>query len=360
MPANSTALRAIGLMSGTSLDGVDAALVVTDGETIQHTGQGLTLPYPDSFRKTLKTLLAGTGDVPAIERELTLYHAKAVRQLLEKAQLKPSDIDVIGFHGQTVFHRPQEHTTWQIGDSSLLAQETGISVVNDFRRKDMAAGGQGAPLVPVYHAAITKACKLPVAVVNIGGVANVTWIGPGEGNMTAFDTGPGNALVDDWIFQHIGKSCDEDGKIAAKGTVDEVRLKALLSHPYFNTVPPKSLDRNSFSLDAVAGLSLEDGAATLTAFTARSIIAAQAHFPAMPAEWYVCGGGRHNTTLMSMIRQRLNAEVQPVEVLGMNGDLLEAEAFGFLAVRSLKGLPLTYPSTTGVMLPTTGGVFCRV
>lgn len=362
MLLNETTLRktfkTIGLMSGTSLDGVDAALVTTDGVSVDNTGESLTLPYPADFREALRKLLAGDGDVVSIEKELTEYHAKAVKQLLAKAGLQASDIDLIGFHGQTILHRPEQHTTWQIGNASLLAKETGISVVNDFRRKDMAAGGQGAPLVPIYHAAITKHCEHPVAILNIGGVANVTWIGEGEGNMLAFDTGPGNALIDDWILQHTGQPCDENGAIAAKGIVHEDKVTTLLSHPYFATKPPKSLDRNSFSLKIVQGLSLEDGAATLTAFTVRTIAAAQQHFPEMPHSWYVCGGGRHNRTIMEMLQQRINASIQPVEALSINGDALEAQAFGFLAVRSVKGLPLTFPSTTGVMLPITGGVFC--
>lgn len=352
--------HAIGLMSGTSLDGVDAALIVTDGVGIVEPKGGITLPYPEHFRQELKALLTGKGDVLAVEHQLTLFHIEAVKQLLVQTGNKPSDIHVIGFHGQTLTHRPKEHLTWQMGDASFLAQETEINVVSDFRRRDMAAGGQGAPLVPIYHAAITKTCPKPVAVVNIGGVANVTWIGHNEEELIAFDTGPGNALVDDWIFRHTGKHYDEQGAIAARGKVHEDILVSLLSHPYFKEPPPKSLDRNSFSPDAVQGLSLEDGAATLTAFTARAIIAAQAHFPQVPLAWYVCGGGRHNHTLTNMLTHRINAEVQPIETLGFDGDALEAQAFGYLAVRSLKKLPLTFPSTTGVRLPLTGGVFCPV
>lgn len=351
-------LQAIGLMSGTSLDGVDAALIATDGMSVVHTGKGLTFPYPAPFRKALQSLLAGQGDALSLERELTLFHVEAVKQLLTTAKMSTSQIDVVGFHGQTIVHRPKEHLTWQIGNPSLLSYETGINVVSDFRRMDMAANGQGAPLVPIYHAAITKDCTPPIAVVNIGGVANVTWIGHGEHHLIAFDTGPGNALIDDWIFSHTGKACDEYGSIASRGKIDDATLAVLLNHPYFKEKPPKSLDRNSFSLDAVKHLSLEDGAATLTAFTAKSIVTSQEHFPTIPGSWYVCGGGRHNHTLMDILRQRLNAEVQPVEALNIDGDILEAQAFGYLAVRSLKQLPLTFPSTTGVKQPQTGGVSC--
>jgi anhydro-N-acetylmuramic acid kinase len=262
---------------------------------------------------------------------------------------------VIGFHGHTILHRPQEGRTWQIGDGALLAAETGIDVVADLRGNDVALGGEGAPLVPLFQAALAADLPRPLAVVNIGGVANVAWIGPGEGAVLAFDTGPGNALINDWVEQRGHEPLDRDGALALAGRVDEALLARLLDHPYFDRRPPKSLDRDDFSAAPVAGLSLEDGAATLTAFTAGAIARAAEHFAAPVRRWLVTGGGRHNPTLMATLAARVEAPVQPVEAVGWQGDALEAQAFAYLALRSLAGLPLTLPTTTGVSRPASGG-----
>lgn len=351
-------ITAIGLMSGTSLDGVDVAWVETDGQRVHSYGASLTVPYEPSFRTQLRSLLEGKGDPLAIEKQLTEKHAEAVKALLKKMGKSANDVKVIGFHGQTIIHRPRETITWQLGNGALLASLTGINVVSDFRRRDMAEGGQGAPLVPVYHAALAHGKTLPVAIINIGGVANVTWIGK-DGTLLAFDTGPGNALIDDWVLWHTGKPCDKDGHIAAAGKVDSKQLSAMLAAPYFRHVPPKSLDRNSFDTRELDDLSLEDGAATLTAFTVESIANSAMHFPAPAKEWFVSGGGRRNPVIMLGLKQRLN-EVYPVESLGVDGDAVEAQAFAYLAVRSLYGLPLTFTSTTGAKKPVTGGAFYRV
>jgi len=343
----------IGLMSGTSMDGVDAALLRTDGEALIEPGPSVTLAYDAAFRQRLRGVLGGRGAVGPVERELTLRHAEAVRALLARAGLRPGQVGLLGFHGQTILHAPDERRTWQIGDGTLLAAETGIDVVCDFRSADVAAGGQGAPLVPLFHAALASALEKPVAVLNVGGVANVTWIGT-EG-LLAFDTGPGNAPIDDWALRHTGEAVDHDGALARAGRVDRQALAALLASPYFRRRPPKSLDRDAFDLAAVEGLGAADGAATLTEFSAEAVAAAGAHFPAPPQRWIVCGGGRRNPALLAALRARLGVAVETAEAVGWDGDALEAQAFAYLAVRSVKGLPLSLPGTTGVARPTTGG-----
>ena len=340
--------RAIGLMSGTSLDGIDAALIETDGECVLTTGAWLTLHYDATFR----TVLRLRRDMAALEREVTLRHAAAVIQLLDKAKLSAEDIDLIGFHGHTVLHQPELKKTWQIGDGALLAAETGISVVNDFRSHDVARGGQGAPLVPVFHAALVAGMDAPLAVVNIGGVANVTLIGA-DGALAACDTGPGNALINDCVQHFTGAAYDEGGAMAGRGTVDEAMLSRWLEDAYFAAPAPKSLDRDHFAAMLGEALTLipKDAVATLTAFTARSIAMAMGE----ARQIIVCGGGRHNTTLMRMLREAAGVEVMDGDALGWQGDALEAQAFGFLAVRSELGLPLSFPGTTGVSAPCVGG-----
>lgn len=347
---------AIGLMSGTSLDGIDAALLETDGESVAAFGPWLTLPYTDAFRARLRALIRTPTDARAIERELTLHHAEAVRALLKHAGKAAEDISVVGFHGQTIVHKPHEGITWQIGDGALLAAATGIDVVCDFRRMDVALGGQGAPLVPVFHAALADDLPKPVAILNIGGVANVTWIG--KKDILAFDTGPGNALLNDLAHSHTGVDCDKDGRLARAGKPDQEMLAHWLKDPFFTKAPPKSLDRNQFDVTAAYRLSATDAAATLTHFTASSVQKALAYLPQPPLVWYVCGGGRHNPALMDALKHYLG-DVRSCDDLGWQGDALEAQAFAFLAVRSLKGLPLTLPSTTGASRPATGGALYR-
>ena len=350
---------AIGLMSGTSLDGIDAALIRSDGDRCIAPGAFISLPYDAGMRRRLRAVLGGRGPVGEVERELTLSHAEAVRRLLREAGVRPGAVRVIGFHGHTILHRPQEGRTWQIGDGALLAAETGIDVVADLRSNDVALGGEGAPLVPLYQAALAAQLPRPLAVVNIGGVANVTWIGESDGQVLAFDTGPGNALINDWVEQHGGDPLDRDGALARAGRVDAAVLAQLLENPYFDRPPPKSLDRDDFTTAPAAGLSLQDGAATLTAFTAATIARAAAHFPAAVRRWLITGGGRRNPTLMASLAARVEAEVEPVEVVGWQGDALEAQAFAYLALRSLAGAPLTLPTTTGVSRPAGGGVLYK-
>jgi anhydro-N-acetylmuramic acid kinase len=292
-----------------------------------------------------------------VEQGHLAFHAEVVRALLDDSATPPAAVSAIGFHGHTILHRPEQGRTWQIGDGALLAERSGIPVVNDFRSQDVAAGGQGAPLVPVYHAALAGGLARPLAVLNLGGVGNVTWIGE-DGDLLAFDTGPGNALLDDWALRHTGRPIDQDGMLARTGLFDVGALRAFRAHPYFTRRPPKSLDRDDFSKTAealVAGLGAADGAATLGAFTVAAVDLARAYFPAPPRRWLVCGGGRHNPFLMDGLRRRLGVPVDPVDVVGWDGDALEAQAFAFLAVRSLKDLPLTWPGTTGVARPLGGG-----
>ncbi|HTW35039.1 MAG TPA: anhydro-N-acetylmuramic acid kinase [Rhizomicrobium sp.] len=363
------ALKVVGLMSGTSLDGIDAAVLDTDGEGEVHPGPALAVPYAAGLRADLQRALASAaalspGDpvlqsIRDVERAVTEAHADVVLRLLRDAGLAPRDVALIGFHGQTILHRPKERRSWQIGDGPLLAKLTGIDVVNDFRSADMRAGGEGAPFVPLYHAALVRAAALglPVVVVNIGGVGNVTFCSAG---MTlAFDTGPGNAAIDDWAQAHTGKPFDEDGRLAAAGKADAALVARMLAHPYFQLPPPKSLDRMDFGTSGVAHLSPADGAATLTAFTAAAIAEARTHFPETPATWIVSGGGRRNPQLMIELAARVRGTVVAAEALGWRGDFVEAEAFAYLAVRASKGLPLSLPTTTGVPTPTTGGQFHR-
>lgn len=349
-------MLAIGLMSGTSLDGVDAAVVETDGEVLHQAGRTATLYYEEALRARLRALLdAAPGLAPddpeviSLSRILADRHAEAVALLASRA-------DVIGFHGQTILHDPAHGRTWQIGDAALLARKTRLPVVHDFRTADVAAGGEGAPLAPLFHAALAAGLEKPLLVVNIGGVANVTWLGEG-GAILACDTGPGNGPLDDWVRRHTGEAYDRDGVLAASGRVDEARLARLMDDPYFARPAPKSLDRLHFSARvraATAGLSVEDGAALLAAFTAEAI--AVAPVPAPPCRVLVAGGGRHNAAIMTALRARFAVPVDPVEAVGWNGDALEAQCFGFLAVRTLRGLPLSLPGTTGVARPMPGGV----
>jgi anhydro-N-acetylmuramic acid kinase len=339
-------------MSGTSLDGIDVAMVETNGRDRVIPGPALTIAYPAAFREKLRSVLGGIGLIAEVEDELTRRHAEAVEHFLRKHA--GAAVEVVGFHGHTILHRPTDRRTWQIGDGALLARLLGLDVVADFRSADVAAGGEGAPLAPLFHAALAAELPRPLAVLNIGGVANVTWVGEGS-DILAFDTGPGNALIDDWVRRHTGAAADIDGALARAGRASSAHIERFLEGAYFNRPPPKSLDRDDFPDAVPAGLSLEDGAATLTEMTAASVAASARHFPAIAREWLVTGVGRHNPVVMDALRRRLEVSVCPVEAVGWNGDALEAQAFAYLAVRSLDGLPLSLPSTTGVTQPTSGG-----
>jgi len=350
-------LRTLGLMSGTSVDGVDVALVETDGERIASFGPTLTVSYSDDVRRTIRAAFGAEqpdGRTAAAERAVTEAHVAAVKQWSVAHGVALSTVDVMGFHGQTITHRPEKRFTWQVGDGAGLARSLGVRAVCDMRSADVSAGGQGAPLVPVFHAALVRDLPRPLAVVNIGGVANVTWIGE-DGALLAFDTGPGNGPIDDWCVRRAGQRFDRDGALAASGRIDRTRLERWVEHLYFARKPPKSLDRSDFNDVWAEGLSVADGAATLTRATARAISLASRHFPLPAKQWIVTGGGARNPTLLAAIAEETGTPVVLASTLGWDSDALEAQAFAFLAVRSLRGLPLTFPTTTGAPQPLTGG-----
>jgi anhydro-N-acetylmuramic acid kinase len=363
-------MKAIGLMSGTSMDGVDIALLETDGERIVALGPSGGRDYTGEERAFLREAVEAaaqisdrtdrTGILAKAEQLITEIHADAVNDFLIQHRLPSEEVHVIGFHGQTVLHRPETGLTVQLGDGQLLADLTGMDVVYDFRADDMAEGGEGAPLVPVYHGALAEFSALPrpAVVVNIGGVANVTFIGE-DGALLAFDTGPGNALLDDWMMLRLGELRDENGQLAASGQTDGQKLEALLAHPFFLRQPPKSLDRNAFSLSVIEELSPEDGAATLTAFTAASLICGAVHFPAAPKIFVLSGGGTRNASLVAALRKLLPGRIELADDLGWDAGAVEAQAFAFMAVRSLRGLPISFPGTTGVSWPMTGGILAQ-
>lgn len=363
--------RAIGLMSGTSMDGIDVALVETDGRALANPGPASFYPYDDSERALLRAAIgeaaalvdraARPGKVGEAERLITTRHAEAVDAFIAEHGVDRATIGVVGFHGQTVLHRPEKRLTVQIGDGRTLAAALGLTVAWDMRAADVAAGGQGAPLAPAWHRALVEAARLqgPVLVINLGGVANVTYVPGGEADPVAFDTGPANALIDDLMLERTGVAMDRDGAAAAAGRVDAAALKTLLNHPYFAAPAPKSLDRNAFSRAPVARLSTPDAAATLTAFTAQSLALALKLLPQPPRCAVACGGGARNPALMAALAAALPCPVAPASAHGWNGDAMEAQAFAYLAVRALEGLPLSFPMTTGVPAPMTGGVISR-
>ena len=364
-------LTAIGLMSGTSLDGVDVALIETDGRRVKAFGPSGYRPYTEMERNLLRQALYEAADLPQrdarpgclreAERVVTLAHAEAVATFAAQNRFTFEDVDIVGFHGQTVLHRPERKLTVQIGDADMLAKAIHIPVMHDFRAADVEAGGQGAPFVPVYHRALAQSLERegPIAVVNIGGVANITYI-DGTDTLIACDTGPGNALLDDHMYRILNQRFDAEGHTAAQGRVDEAWIARALELPFFARRPPKSLDRNDFAALKLGAMSPADGAATLTAFTVAAIARIVPLLPKMPKSWVICGGGARNHTMIRMLRERVApATVEAADALGWSADAIEAQAFGFLAARGLKGLPLSYPATTGVPMPMTGGVIAR-
>ncbi len=367
-------LRIIGTMSGTSLDGVDAAWVETDGERVGALGPAVTLPYDAALRRDLRRLLElAPGIAPHdpflkdCEARLTERHAAAIaRVALEAARAGLPAAELAAFHGQTILHRPRGRGdvsdepgfTWQVGDARALARLTGLSIAHDFRTADVAAGGQGAPLVPIAHAALAHALPKPLAVLNLGGVGNVTYLGE-DGGMLAFDTGPANGPLDDWARRSTGRDYDRDGHLALAGQADGAVLGRLMAHPFLAQPPPKSLDRLDFDRAlkeaGACALSPQDGAATLVAFAAICVAAAARHFPDAPMQWLVAGGGRRNPAMMRALASTLEQPVRPVEVAGWNGDALEAQCFAVLAARTARGLPISFPETTGAPAPLRGG-----
>lgn len=352
-------------MSGTSLDGIDIALISTDGKQVHEFGPWCTITYSERLRdqirrlikKTLNQMVGGI-DAKGVEINLTEAHISAVELFLSEYDISQQSIRLIGFHGQTIFHDPANKFTWQIGDGALMANKLGIDVVSDFRSADIAGGGQGAPLTPLYHQALAQNFKLdegfPLVFLNLGGVANITWVSS-NGNLLAFDSGPGCGLIDDLMLEYYEEPFDKEGNIAAVGNVDETVLKVLLEHPYFSEKPPKSLDRHTFNVLPIRTLDGPDGIATLTAFTVETIAMGLSVCPEKPRKLIVSGGGRHNSFLIDALRKRINISVTKAEACGLRGDSIEAEAFAYLGVRSLYGYSLSLPETTGVSRPLTGG-----
>lgn len=355
-------MRVLGFMSGTSLDGVDAAILETDGESIDAFGAAVLLPFTDDERAILvleteavvRADRAGERHVPihAAQAVVIEAHLAAAAHVLDQTS---GPIDLVGFHGQTVLHRPERRLTIQLGDPAAIADALGVPVIAHMRQADLDAGGQGAPLVPVYHAALAEhiAVERPVAFLNLGGVANLTWLGR-DGDVVAFDTGPANGMIDLLVQSRGLGRYDDGGQLAAAGTVDRAALAALLGSAYFERRGPKALDRYDFPLDAVASLSAADAAATLTAFTVEALHLASSLLPEPPGLWLVCGGGRHNPTLMRALAARIG-DVRSIDDFGLRGDFIEAEAMAFLASRSAQGLPITFPGTTGIPVAATGG-----
>ena len=350
----------IGMISGTSMDGIDIALLQTDGLDRVEFGPADTRPYPAALRQELIDFLhdparAITDPLTALEEKVTTCFSQALLEFLHDHSLTPAAIDLVGLHGQTVYHNPARRFTRQLGNGEHMRRQTGIAVVDQFRLADVAQGGQGAPLVPLYHAALARSLPKPLVILNWGGVGNVTYLD--AHTVLAFDTGPASALCDDWTRRHFNLPYDEDGRLARQGQVHAPSLSALLEHPYFAVTPPKSLDRNAFhaGLARLDHLSPLDGLATLTAFTIHATAKALDHMPQKPLRWLVAGGGRHNQAFMEGLRTVLNMPVDPVEQIGWRGDSLEAECFAYLAQRTRLGLPLSLPKTTGVPAPCTGG-----
>ena len=360
----SDAVWALGAMSGTSLDGVDAALLQTDGVQILEFGETGYRPYSDAERDVIAAALGrwpGDEGVEEAAEAIETVHATLLSEF--------GDAELIGFHGQTLAHDPRGMGTHQAGDGRVLAEVLQTPVVWDFRTTDVEMGGEGAPLAPFFHFACAKLMDIdaPVAFLNLGGVGNLTWIDPTksrpdeDGALLAFDTGPANAPINDLMWQRRQEFFDKDGELAAEGDVDEDIVESFLQHSYFFRVPPKSLDRNDFPdlLDEVAILEDADAAATLTAIAAASAAKALEHCPTLPQGVLVTGGGRKNPTLMAMLSLLMECPVAPVEDAGFNGDMLEAQAFAYLAVRVAKGMTTSCETTTGVRAAIGGGILSK-
>ncbi|MGH6957351.1 MAG: anhydro-N-acetylmuramic acid kinase [Caulobacteraceae bacterium] len=364
-------MRVLGFMTGTSLDAIDMAVIETDGEEILGLGPAGEAPLGADVRAVLEAaigdalkLKAGDPTPPSFAlaaQAMALAHIAAGEAFMRENGLLPGDVELIGLQGQTVLHAPPgpnrpRGRTIQLIDAHAVAEALGAPTVYDLRQDDVAAGGQGAPLAPVYHAALVRysALHTPMAVLNLGGVANLTLI-RSDGELEAFDTGPGVGMIDRLVQDRTDGRCDEDGALARAGEAHDRALAAYLGHPYFQLRGPRSLDRHDFSLDRVSPLSLEDAAATLTAFAAEAVWRGVQTCSEKPLRLVATGGGRRNPALMEAIRVRVQAPVLTAEDVDWRGDSVEAEAFAFLAARSMMGLPISFPDTTGVPVPMTGG-----
>lgn len=362
MDTNLRPLWAIGLESDTAISGIDAALIRTDGVDIFERGITLSRPYSPAMRDAIAAVLGEQGQqnfeyLKQVEEELTEHHISVVKELLDMQDMSPRQIDVIGFSGHTVLNRPAQKLSVQIGNAQKMLDAFGIPVVNRFYQTDLLSGGQGGPIFPVYYEALSRKLPKPLVIFSIGGIASVTYIGQ-NGELIAFDAGPGNILIDKWMQERLGAEMDFDGLWAAKGQIDERLLHKLMQHPSILKEPPKALERQDFNtlLTDVDGSSVADGTATLTAFTTQTLVeACEKYLPEMPAQYIVTGGGAYNPTMVKYLKQHLNASVQTADEIGWDAMCLDAQSFAFLAVRSLFGLPISYPTTTGVEFPISGG-----
>jgi len=365
-------ITSIGLMSGTSCDGIDASIIKSDGENEVHFIGNQFLPYDEKIKLKIRSLKEKINliidleknqlEINSLEKEITFLHAKIVNLVIEKYEIDKSKINIVGFHGHTIFHSFKQKKTKQIGDGKLLAQLNNLNVVNNFRENDINNGGQGAPLVPIFHKLlqIKLKLKIPLLFVNIGGISNLTYLG-NDKKIVSFDTGPGNFLMDK-ILQLKSKNkfqFDKDGTIAFTGSVDKNILDSYLNDPYYDSLPPKSLDVNDFNLSPVRGLSLEDSVATLSELTSLTIVNALNFFNTKPKKIILCGGGRKNKYIFERIKKLSNISTNNIDEYKINGDFIESQAFAYLAIRSFLKKPISFPSTTGVERPTTGGDFIK-
>lgn len=350
-------MRALGLMSGTSLDGIDLGVIETDGKAIEKLGPFSTFPYSPHQQQYLRGLINGTEDWEFGEIAVAQWHIDAIKKFFGAHPELRHTIDVIGFHGQTVYHNPQGRITRAVGNAAQIAVTFGIDVVADFRSHDLAQGGWGAPLVPLFHQALAAQFSHPLMFLNLGGIANLTYVD--REHLLAFDVGPCNALLNDWIAQHTQDDCDRDGQYSQKGMIHNSIIRQYMSHTFFMLEPPKALDRKDFDCAPLEGLSCEDGAATLVGLTTECVHNAMRFLPHSPQALVLCGGGRRNPVLVSSLRGLFPETYSIDDFMQVDGDAIEAFAFGYLAVRSLQGLPLSYPTTTGCSQPVTGGALYR-
>ena len=351
---------ALGLMSGTSGDGVDASIIQSDGQNKCKLISDKYFEYDRDIYKNIhglkeninnsKDLKNLSKQITELEKKITLFHAKVV------GDLSQTNIDFLGFHGQTIFHNADEKISKQLGDGKLLSQLTKKTVVYNFRENDLINGGQGAPLTPIFHKLIVnqKKIDLPVTILNIGGIANITSIQKGN-KIFSSDIGPGNCLIDKWVRSNSDKSYDKEGHFAKAGKINKIILDQSLENYYGNdTSKKKSYDIKDFDLSFVRGLSLEDGAATLTEFTAETLSKHK-----IGQKIYICGGGRKNSFLLDRIKKKINSEIKLIDDLGIDGDFVESQAFAYIAIRSYLRLPISFPNTTGVKKDATGGILIK-
>ena len=360
---------ALGLMSGTSADGIDVAVLTTDGKTKINLGPSGYYPFSNSFRSKIKSIFKKKVNIEKIkkqkrivdiENEFTYLNFVAINKFLKKNKINKKEIDVVGFHGQTISHNPMNGYSWQIGNSQKLVNLLNVKVVSNFRDNDIKNGGQGAPLTPIFHYYLTKKIKKKICFINLGGISNVTYFNHRSKNslndILAFDAGPCCSLMDDWVSKNSNKKFDDLGILARSGNVKKEIIQNFLKKPYFSKLPPKSLDRSFFSLSLLKKLKIRDGSATINYLVADTLLKAFGYFPNYPDLCILSGGGRHNKFLVELINKKIKkSKILLAENYNWNGDSIEAHAFAYLSVRKLLNLPITYPKITGVKKPLSGG-----